>query len=182
MLQTTTSAPASSAASPATSTRRSADQSIEERSAVAAALDAEEPDLVVTTTRHSGIPDEIAARGVRGVTDVWRRPPTDRPVSTRYLDVLAAEGVVATRPGADVPQLHLGAADRRDGAHVLDAAAGTDGPPVVLVPGVGMDDVTTARVAQALQRGLFGTQDHAVLARASPTGPAVPASGPAADP
>jgi ADP-heptose:LPS heptosyltransferase len=110
-----------------------------ERAAVAAALDAGAPDLVVSTTRHSGIPDEIAARRVRCVTDLWRRPPPDRRIEARYLEILAGEGLVEDPlpAGADVPRLTLTAAERRDGERIL-AAHAPAARPIVLVPEAGM--------------------------------------------
>ena len=110
-----------------------------ERAAVRDELDRSRPDLVVCTTRHSGIPAEIAARGLRSVTDLWRRPPPDQPVTTRYLRILAAEGVIDE---ADVhaarPRIHLAAAEHAAGDAALATTHIAAGPPVVLVPGAGM--------------------------------------------
>jgi ADP-heptose:LPS heptosyltransferase len=103
-----------------------------ERDAVAAALREIDPDLVVSTTRHSGIPALIEETGCRAVTDLWRRPPADQHVDVRYLDILRSERVIA--PGTPT----------RTGLHVTprerDMAAGSigDGVPVVLVPRAGM--------------------------------------------
>jgi ADP-heptose:LPS heptosyltransferase len=107
----------------------------DERGAVAAVLDRYRPSLVVSTTRHSGIPEKIASRNVRSVTNLWRDPPPDEPVSRRYLGILAAEGLV---DDVDVPpRIELTAAERAAGAQLL--AEHTDpGAPVVLVPGAGM--------------------------------------------
>ena len=55
-----------------------------ERAAVRAELDRRRPDLVVSTTRYDGIADEISARGVRCVTNLWRRPAA-RPAGDRPL-------------------------------------------------------------------------------------------------
>ncbi|WP_214401140.1 glycosyltransferase family 9 protein [Pseudonocardia lacus] len=106
-----------------------------ERAAVVAELDRRRPDLVVCTTRYDGIAEEIESRGMRSVTDLWRRPPADEPVARRYWRILAAEGLVdgAYRP----PALHLTAAERRAGAAALHRLAPT-GAPVVLVPEAGM--------------------------------------------
>lgn len=104
-----------------------------EREAVVAELDRRTPDLVVSTTRHSGIADEIEARGMRSVTDLWRRPPVDQPVARRYVEILAAEGLVGNRYRP--PSIHLTPDEHARGDDVL---AGVLGPPVVLVPGVGM--------------------------------------------
>ncbi|MCE0767908.1 hypothetical protein LWC35_34155 [Pseudonocardia kujensis] len=100
-----------------------------EREAVEAALD--RSDLVVSTTRLHGIPDLVAGRGVPGVTDLWRSPPPDEPVSRRYVRILAGEGLVGAeyRP----PRIHLTEAEiERAGTDL------PDGVPVVLVPGAGM--------------------------------------------
>lgn len=106
-----------------------------ERAAVVAELDRRRPDLVVSTTRYDGIAEEIAARGMRAVTDLWRRPPADEPVARRYVAILAAEGLVdpAYRP----PAIHLTGAEHAAGDRAV-AAVAPAGPPVVLVPGAGM--------------------------------------------
>ncbi|WP_345378300.1 glycosyltransferase family 9 protein [Pseudonocardia yuanmonensis] len=100
-----------------------------EREAVDAALD--RTDLLVSTTRLHGIPDLVAERGIPGVTNLWRSPPPDEPVSRRYVRILAEEGLVA--PGYRPPRIHL------TGAEVAEAEADLPaGVPVVLVPGAGM--------------------------------------------
>lgn len=106
-----------------------------EREAVATALDALRPDLVVSTTRYEGIPEEIESRGVRCVTNLWRRPPPDEPVARRYVQILADEGLVAReyRP----PAIRLTPDERAGGARTLAAHAPGEAP-VVLVPGAGM--------------------------------------------
>jgi ADP-heptose:LPS heptosyltransferase len=100
-----------------------------EREAVTAALD--RADLVVSTTRLHGIPDLVEGRGIPGVTNLWRSPPPDEPVSRRYVRILAGEGLVG--PEYRPPRIHLTEAE-------VDAAgpALPDGAPVVLVPGAGM--------------------------------------------
>ena len=109
-----------------------------ERAAVRAELDRRRPDLVVSTTRHSGIPAEITARGLRSVTDLWRVPPPDQPVTTRYLRILAAEGVIdEVDAQAARPRIHLAADEHRAGDAALATHAAA-GPPVVLIPGAGM--------------------------------------------
>lgn len=104
-----------------------------ERAAVVAELERRRPDLVVSTTRYDGIADEIEARGMRSVTDLWRRPPPDEPVARRYVAILAAEGLVDARYRP--PAIHLTATEHARGDR---AVAGVAGAPVVLVPGVGM--------------------------------------------
>jgi ADP-heptose:LPS heptosyltransferase len=88
-------------------------------------------DLVVSTTRLHGIPDLVEERGVPGVTNLWRSPPPDEPVSRRYVRILAEEGLVA--PEYRPPRIHLTAAEVQRAA--ADLPAGT---PVVFVPGAGM--------------------------------------------
>lgn len=123
-----------------------------ERVAVAAEFDRRRPALVVSTTRHSGIPEEIGCRGVRSVTNLWRNPPPDEQVSRRYLRILAAEGLV---DDVDVPpSIHLTAAERARGAAML-ADHADPGRPVVLVPGAGMAVKHWPHWA-ALARGLAG--------------------------
>lgn len=107
-----------------------------ERAAVAAELDRRPPDLVVSTTRYDGIAGEIESRGVRCVTNLWRSPPPDLPVTERYLQILAEEGLVGH--GADArPVIHLTDGERERGLRLI-AAHAPSGAPVVLVPGAGM--------------------------------------------
>ncbi len=99
-----------------------------ELAAVEAELD-RGPGLVVSTTDHSGIGAAIRARAPRSVTNLWRNPPPDQPVAQRYVEILAAEGLVdgPYRP----PAIRLTDAER--------AAADVPGDrPVVLVPHAGM--------------------------------------------
>lgn len=103
-----------------------------EADAVTAALAELGPDLVVSTTRHSGIPDLVAATGSRAVTDLWRQPPVDRRVDERYLDILRAEGLIG--PDTPRPFVHLTEREQRAGAWEV----GADASPVVLLPEAGM--------------------------------------------
>ena len=87
------------------------------------------PDLVVSTTDHSGIGAAIRVRAPHSVTNLWRDPPPDQPVARRYVEILAAEGLVDARYRP--PAVHLTDAER--------AAADVPGDrPVVLVPAAGM--------------------------------------------
>ena len=87
-----------------------------EPEAVRAELDRRRPDLVVSTTRYGGIPDEIQARGMRAVTDLWRHPPPDVPVTTRYLQILHAEGLIDAADAATArPVIRLTPQERRAG-------------------------------------------------------------------
>ena len=106
-----------------------------ERAAVRAELDRRRPDLVVSTTRYDGIADEISARGVRCVTDLWRRPPPDQPVTDRYLRILLDESLIDETDAR--PAIRLTAAEQRAGRDALARCAPT-GSPVVLIPGAGM--------------------------------------------
>jgi ADP-heptose:LPS heptosyltransferase len=104
----------------------------QERVAVADTLTGLRPELVVSTTRHSGIPELVASTGCRAVTDLWRHPPADQRIDLRYLEILRAERVIA--PGTPTEStLHI-TADERERA---GAALGL-GVPVVLVPRAGM--------------------------------------------
>ena len=91
-----------------------------------------DPDLVVSTSMHSGIPGLVAAHGCRAVTDLWRNPPADRRIPVRYLDVLRSEGLVGW---ADpVARVHLTGDELARGREVVGDAL----EPVVLVRGSGM--------------------------------------------
>jgi len=122
------------------------------RAALCAELDRLRPDLVVTTTRHSGIPDLLAHRGVPAVDDLWRHPPGNEPVDARFVRLLALHGAIApdlvdARPPRRTGLVRLTGAERAEGRALLavlvaDAdAAGlgrVGGPPVVLIPDAGM--------------------------------------------
>ena len=58
-----------------------------ERAAVLAELDRWRPDLVVSTTRYDGIADAIEELAPQSVTNLWRSPPPDEPVSARGAEV-----------------------------------------------------------------------------------------------
>jgi ADP-heptose:LPS heptosyltransferase len=125
------------AADPAVASVRTATRSAEAAD-VAGTLEGLRPDLVVSTTRHSGIPGLVAATGCRAVTNLWRQPPPDQRVTERYLRILAAEGLI----DAEAPErsaVHLTSAERERGADsVRGAVDGRRRPPVVLLPAAGM--------------------------------------------
>jgi ADP-heptose:LPS heptosyltransferase len=99
---------------------------------VSAELSGFDPDLVVSTTMHSGIPDLVRAHGCRAVTDLWRHPAPDERVADRYLRILRSEGLIdATHPGASP---HLDASELDLGRRIVgDVTA-----PVVLMRDAGM--------------------------------------------
>jgi len=111
-----------------------------EREAVAEALAARRPDLAVTTTRHDGSHELIAACVPRCVTDLWRRPPPDEPVGDRYLRILHAEGLLGPEDLGRPPRVWLHEAEVAAGEAVLAACLppAARRPPVVLVPDTGM--------------------------------------------
>jgi len=126
-----------------------------EREAVEAALD--RADLVVSTTRLHGIPELVEERGVPGVTNLWRSPPPDEPVSRRYVRILAEEGLVSSAYRA--PRIHLTEAERRAAEEDLP-----DGVPIVLVPTAGMEVKLWPHWASLV--GLLAAElpDHPVVA------------------
>jgi ADP-heptose:LPS heptosyltransferase len=105
-----------------------------ERAAVLVELDRWRPDLVVTTTRYDGIAEAIEDLAPRSVTNLWRSPPPDEPVTARYLRILADEDVIDRRDVDLVPRIVLTDAERAEGERVLAA----EERPVVLVPSAGM--------------------------------------------
>jgi heptosyltransferase-2 len=107
-----------------------------EAAAVSTVLAAVRPDLVVSTTRHSGIPDLIAATACRAVTDLWRGPPPDQRVDERYLAILRSDGLIDAGPADG--RVVLTACDHAVGAQVVAAAIGNADRPVVLLPTAGM--------------------------------------------
>jgi ADP-heptose:LPS heptosyltransferase len=106
-----------------------------ERAAVLAELDRWHPDLVVTTTRYDGIADAIEELAPQSVTNLWRSPPPEEPVSARYLRILAAEHVIDPADVDLAPQIFLTDAERLEGERVLGP---DEERPVVLVPSSGM--------------------------------------------
>jgi ADP-heptose:LPS heptosyltransferase len=105
-----------------------------ERDEVVAVLDRWRPDLVVTTTRYDGIADEIEARAPQSVTNLWRSPPPDEPVSARYLRILAEEHVIDAGDVDLAPRIVLTDAECVAGERTLV----DEDRPVVLVPSAGM--------------------------------------------
>ena len=106
-----------------------------ERAAVLAELDRWRPHLAVTTTRYDGIADAIEASVPQSVTNLWRSPPPDEPISARYLRILAAEDVIDPADADLPPHIVLTDAERTAGERVLGAE---EERPVVLVPSAGM--------------------------------------------
>ena len=91
-----------------------------------------DPDLVVSTSMHSGIPSLIAAHGCRAVTDLWRHPPADQRITLRYLEILRREGLIDSYD--PLPRVQLSAAELARGREVVGSVA----RPVVLVREAGM--------------------------------------------
>ena len=106
-----------------------------ERAAVLAELDRWRPHLAVTTTRYDGIADAIEELVPQSVTNLWRSPPPDEPVSSRYLRILAAEDVIHARDVELLPTIVLTGAERAQGEEILGPE---ERRPVVLVPSAGM--------------------------------------------
>jgi len=113
------------------------------------------PDLVVTTSRHSGIPalltDAMRRAGGPGtrrdglpalVSDLWRQPSATEPVGQRYTRLLAADGWIDRRPHqAGAPacgQVTLDEEEREAGSRLLRRFTGGRAHPVLLVPETGM--------------------------------------------
>lgn len=133
-----------------------------ERAAVLAELDRWRPDLVVTTTRYDGIADAIEELAPQSVTNLWRSPPPDEPVSARYLRILASEHVIDPNDVGIAPHIVLTDAERVDGERVL----GGEARPVVLVPASGMAVKLWPywrQLATALAGRAFVTGEPAVL-------------------
>jgi ADP-heptose:LPS heptosyltransferase len=133
-----------------------------ERAAVLAELDRWRPDLVVTTTRYDGIADAIEELAPQSVTNLWRSPPPDEPVSARYLRILASEDVIHPHDVNLQPHIVLTDAECVEGDRVLD----DDARPVVLVPSAGMAVKQWPHwreLATALAGRAFVTGEPAVL-------------------
>jgi ADP-heptose:LPS heptosyltransferase len=109
-----------------------------ERAAVVTELERRRPDLAVTTTRYDGIAEEIEARVPRSVTNLWRNPPPDEPVTGRYLRILAADGVIDARDVDLPPQIVLTDEEPAAGERMLGRVSDGESAPVVLVPSAGM--------------------------------------------
>ncbi len=102
-----------------------------ESEAVARKLAESRPDLVVSTTRHSGIPELVEATGVRSVTDLWRAPPADQRVDERYLSILRDERIIEA--GEFDGLVRLTDAEIEAGSRIV-----VEDRPVMLVPQAGM--------------------------------------------
>lgn len=111
-------------------------------SGVAAHLDRYRPDLVVSTTMHSGLVELIEGQVPRAVTNLWRRPPPDELVERRFLRLLAEDGLID--PGdVDLPLTVVLRPEEEQAARtlldeLLGPATAAAGPPVLLLPGAGM--------------------------------------------
>jgi ADP-heptose:LPS heptosyltransferase len=136
-----------------------------EREAVAAALAERRPDLAVTTTRYDGIPDLLLAGTGRAVTDLWRNPPADEPVTGRYLRILREQGLLDGRVPVR-PRVHLTAAEQDAGEEALRGYLGPpDGPaPVILVTDAGMRVKRWSALRWQRLAGLLAGRGHPVLA------------------
>ncbi|HEX5419336.1 MAG TPA: glycosyltransferase family 9 protein, partial [Gammaproteobacteria bacterium] len=85
---------------------------------VARLLAAEHYDLIVSDTCHEGI-DRLVARhgGAQHVTNLWRSPLADAPVGRRFVELLAADGVIAEDAVHD-GLVYLTAAEREAAARI----------------------------------------------------------------
>ncbi len=81
------------------------------------------------------------------MTDLWRSPPPDEPVGTRYLRILAAEGLLDAGEVKAAPHVRLRPDERAAGDATLAGRLATmvsrlplasRRPPIVLVPDAGM--------------------------------------------
>jgi ADP-heptose:LPS heptosyltransferase len=146
------------------------------RRAVEHALADRRPDLAVSTTRYDGIPDLLGTCSTRCVTDLWRRPPADELVTTRYLRILIEEGLLEP-DDMRTPQVYLSPAERGRGRGILAGALDTmpGRAPVLLVTDTGMGVKRWPdRHWQRLVHALSG-RGHPVLGvTANPFTPALP--------
>jgi ADP-heptose:LPS heptosyltransferase len=141
------------------------------RAAVRRVLAAGPPDLAVTTARHDGIPALLADSGARCVTDLWRRPPPDELVSTRYLRILQAEGLLDAGDLDRTARVRLSHRERAAGERLLAGHLPPSGPPpVVLVPDAGMAVKRWPDACWSRLTGILRGRGHPVLA-------AVPGAG-----
>ncbi len=93
-------------------------------------------DLIVSDTSYDGIDDLISGCGApRVVTNLWRSPPPDERVGTRFLSILLAEGLI--EPGAiSSPRLHLTPEER---SLAVEQLADLRRPLAFLLPDAGME-------------------------------------------
>jgi ADP-heptose:LPS heptosyltransferase len=145
------------------------------REAVRTALADRRPDLAITTTRYDGIPTLLADGAGRCVTDLWRRPPADELVTTRYLRILHEEGLLDRADLGAVPRVFLTGEEIAAGQRALVALLPPARPaaPVVLVTDAGMAVKRwPARNWRRLAADL-SAHGHAVLG-VTPHGPGIP--------
>jgi ADP-heptose:LPS heptosyltransferase len=123
-------------------------------------------DLIVSDSRYGGIPAILADSGAPWVVDdLWRRPPPDQRIDLRFLDLLAADGVIDPGLRRLPPRVALTAAERADGTARVDALLGAGPAPVLLVPeaGMGIKEWGEARFA-ALGRELVAAGARVLVA------------------
>jgi len=102
-------------------------------------LDAHPPDLVVSTTMHSGLDALIAERVPGSVTNLWRRPPADELIERRFLHLLASDGLIDQAQLATRLQVCLTDAERDSGRALLHRLLGPAArAPLLALPGSGM--------------------------------------------
>lgn len=102
-------------------------------------LDRHPPDLVVSTTMHSGIDALIGERVPGSVTNLWRRPPQDELIERRFLRLLADDGLIDRARCATPLQVALTGIERERGRGLLRGTLGAgSGRPLLVLPGSGM--------------------------------------------
>ncbi len=95
-------------------------------------------DLVVTDTTYDGIGELVSQSGApQTVTNLWRNPPPDHPVSDRMLHILQTEGLItaAAATAHRHPRLHLTPAEQAQAQAQLQALPH---PRIGLYPDAGM--------------------------------------------
>ncbi|MGQ9681932.1 MAG: glycosyltransferase family 9 protein [Anaerolineae bacterium] len=104
------------------------------RESLAALLEQEQYDIIVSDTRYAGIDALIEASGARTVTNLWRHPPAGQRIEERFLEILQDEALIEPWTTTLRPRLAL---KERD---YLWAASHLAGPKrkVLLHPHAGM--------------------------------------------
>lgn len=102
-------------------------------------LERHPPDLVVSTTMHSGLDALIEERVPGSVTNLWRRPPADELIERRFLHLLASDGLIDPEQLATPLRVALTVAEREAGRALLGQLLGPHTEaPLLALPGSGM--------------------------------------------
>ena len=133
------------------------------------------PDLVVSTTMHSGLDQLIEQRVPGSITNLWRNPPPNELIDRRFLRLLADDGLIQDAHRSTPLQVALTSAERDEGRRLLASLLGPGARrPLLVLPGSGMAvkrwpaERWQQLVEQHAGRALVPVAEHRVVPAATP--------------